>query len=86
MTYLVTWAVIAHQLLERLIAAADDPTEARSLARWIDYTLRRTPRDQGESRSPGYRIWFVGPFTVYFHVDDVAYTVRVISVGPSRRR
>ena len=51
MTYTVTWKFTATQQLERLIAAAADPRSVRQAAEFIDYALRRDPRNMGESRA-----------------------------------
>jgi hypothetical protein len=87
MTYAVTWALAADALLNRLIAAADDPDRIRQAAAWVDYSLRRHPTDLGESReTPGERLWYGDVLGVYYSVDENARTVTVLSVGPARRR
>lgn len=86
MTYSVQWTLDALNQLSALEQAADDPGRIRSLAVWLDYALRRTPHDLGESRAGIRRLWFGDAFGIYFEVDDAAYAVRVIAAGPSRRR
>ena len=86
MTYTVTWALSAHELLAQLIATADNTDRIRQAAAWVDYSLRRHPFDLGESRSsPGERLWYEDVLGVYFFTDRDRLTVRVVSVGPARR-
>ena len=85
MTYIVIWTLAAVQHLDALIAGAADPVSVRQAGAWVDYTLRRIPLNVGESRAPGYRLWYSDVLGVYFHVDEDNYRVRVISVGPARR-
>ena len=87
MTYTVTLLPAAVRRLNQLIAAADDPGRIRKATDWVDYSLRRHPTDLGESRNwPGERLWYEDVLGVYFEVDTDAMTVRIISVGPARRR
>lgn len=86
MTYTVTWTLDAIRQLASLVAAAADPASVRQAGAWVDYTLRRIPLNVGESRSPGYRTWYSDLLGVYYHVDEDANRVRVISIGPARRR
>jgi hypothetical protein len=44
------------------------------------------PRDLGESRDPGFRLWYEDGLGVYFHIDESAMRVEVLYCGPSRRR
>jgi hypothetical protein len=84
--YAVTWSGGAVQRLAHLQAVADDPARIAKAAEWVDYTLRRTPTDMGESRvNEQFRLRYSDVLGVYFHVDRNAATVRVIDVGPSRR-
>lgn len=86
MTYTVTWLPSAVNLLNHLIAAADDPARIRKAAEWVDYSLRRHPLDLGESRNwPGERLWYEDVLGVFFEADRDALTVRVLSIGPARR-
>lgn len=87
MTYSITWAVEALAMLARVLRDADDPNRIQKASDWLDYTLRRIPFDVGESRAhKGERVWYGDVLGVYSLVDEVAMTVSVISVGPSRRR
>jgi hypothetical protein len=86
MTYSVTWTGAAIQLLAALERAAADPSAVRKAGDWVDYTLRRIPSNVGESRSGNDRLWYGDVLGVYYRVDDTAMTVRIISVGPARRR
>ena len=85
MTYLVRWRMIAILSVGRVEAAADDPAAVRAAAARIDWTLRRTPRDQGESRNPGFRIWYEGPLCVFYHIDEAEMRVDVLFAAPARR-
>ena len=86
MTYLVTWSMEAYQQLVRLEAAAEDPARIRKAGEWLDYALRRIPLDLGESRAGTDRVWYGDVLGVWFRVDTDAGTVKVLDVGPSRRR
>jgi len=86
MTYRVIWPVAAVQELSRLEAADADPSRIRVAATWIDYALRRLPQDTGESRTGNERVWYGDVLGVHYHVDSDAMVVRVIAVGPARRR
>jgi hypothetical protein len=86
MTYTVTWTLAAIQQLASLVANATDPASVRQAGAWVDYTLRRIPLNVGESRARGYRTWYGDAIGVYYHVDEDQDRVRVISVGPARRR
>lgn len=39
----------------------------------------------GESREPGFRIWYEDVPGVYFSVDEVEMRVEVLYAGPTRR-
>ena len=56
MTYAVGWTLLAVQQLNAVIATDDDPASVRAAAARIDWALRRTPRDMGESRDPGFHL------------------------------
>lgn len=86
MTYKVIWPLAAVQELSRLEAADADPSRVHTAAAWIDYAIRRVPRDMGESRSGDERVWYGDVLGVHYHVDPEAMVVRVIAVGPARRR
>jgi hypothetical protein len=86
MTYSVVWTGAAVQLLAALERDAPDPSAVRKAGDWVDYTLRRIPFNVGESRSGSDRLWYGDVLGVYYRVDDTTLTVRVISVGPARRR
>lgn len=86
MTYAVVWSVFALQEVTRVETAALDPATVRAAAARIDWALRRTPRDMGESRAPGFRLWYEDVLGVYYRVDEVAMRVEVLAAGPARRR
>jgi hypothetical protein len=48
--------------------------------------LRRYPRDLGESRDPGERLWYEDVPGVYYRIDEDALRVEVLFCGPARRR
>ena len=86
MTYTVLWSPTSIQQLTRLTAAATDPGSVHQAAAWIDYALRRVPRDMGESRGGLTRVWYGDVLGVLYTVDDNAMRVQVLLVGPARRR
>jgi hypothetical protein len=86
MTFTVVWKLTAFQQLTRVERVAADPAAVRAAANRVDYTLRRTPKDMGESREPGFRLWYEDDLCVYYRVDDEALRVDVMFVGPARRR
>lgn len=86
MTFSVVWSLIALQEVTRLEGMADDPARVRAAQDRIDWSLRRTPRDMGESRSPGYRVWYEDVLGVYYRIDEAALRVEVLFAGPARRR
>ena len=86
MTYFVFWSVFASQEVQRVQSAAADPDRVRQAANRIDFMLRRYPRDIGESRSPGFRLWYEDVLGVYYRIDEAAMRVEVLAAGPSRRR
>ena len=51
----------------------------------IDWALRRAPRDHGESRAPGFRLWYEDVLGVYYHIDEDNMRVEVLYAGPARR-
>lgn len=85
MTYSVVWSVFALQGLTRLEQEASYPVRIRDSVARIDWALRRTPRDMGESRDPGIRLWYEDVLGVYYRIDEEALQVEVLYVGPSRR-
>lgn len=85
MTYTVVWSLAAIQQLGAVAASAGDPPGVRQAAAFVEYALRRMPRDVGESRSGNARIWYEGTLGVYFTVDDVQFRVEILLVGPARR-
>ena len=86
MTYSVVWSVFALQELTRVEQAAADPAAVRAAASRIDFALRRTPGDMGESRRPGFRLWYEDVLGVYYRIDEDALRVEVLFAGPARRR
>lgn len=47
--------------------------------------LRRMARDLGESREPGFRLWYEDVLGVFYRIDEDAMRVEVLFAGPSRR-
>ncbi len=86
MTYSVVWSMAAVTQLNRIIQAAADPAAVHAATNRIDFALRRTPRDMGESRRRGYRLWYEDVLGVWYSVDEAGMRVEVHLVGPSRRR
>lgn len=85
MTYAVIWAMDAIRELSRIEQAADHPPAVRQAANRVDYALRRTPNDMGESRDGNERLWYEDELGVWYNVDDVRMRVDVLAVGLSRR-
>lgn len=86
MTFIVTWAVSALQELARVESAAAVPESVHQARDWVDYTLRRIPLDVGESRDENYRLWYGDVLGIWYQVNTDAGTVRILAVGPARRR
>jgi hypothetical protein len=86
MTYAVTWSVAALAQLARVAATLADPAAADREAVWVDSILRRYPLAVGESRFGAFRLWYADVLGLWYSVDDNAMTVRIVSVGPARRR
>ena len=86
MTYSVFWSLTALQTVTALEQTAADSTRVRAAQDRIDWALRRTPRDLGESRDPGYRVWYEDVLGVYYHVDGDNLRVEGLLAGPARRR
>jgi len=85
MTYSVVWKFTATQQLQAIIAAAVDPASVRLAAAFVDYALRRAPRDMGESRGSDDRLWYWDVLGVYYRVNDAAMRVDILLVAPARR-
>ena len=77
MNYSVLWKVRAIEQLNGITASAEIPERIRDAASRVDYTLRRMPRDLGESREPGFRLWFEDVLGVYYRIDEDAVSVEV---------
>jgi hypothetical protein len=86
MTFAVIWRLSATLEVARLEAAADDPASVRAASARIDWVLRRTPRDMGESRDPGFRLWYEDVLGVYYRIDEDNLRVEVLYAGSARRR
>jgi len=86
MTYIVTWSVGALTELARITAHYGDPRAVDQAAVWSDYALRRYPMDLGESRDGNERLWCGDVLGILYHVDSIQMKVRVMTVGPARRR
>lgn len=85
MTYSVIWSLLALQTVTRLEQAADDPARVRDAQDRIDWLLRRYPHNVGESRDPGYRLWYEDTLGVYYRIDEANLRVEVLFAGPARR-
>lgn len=85
MTYSVVWSIQALQdaarLQQRFGLAA-----IRAEMDWIDYVLRRSPNERGESRIPRCRLWYEDMLGVYHRIDEDALRVEILFAGPARRR
>ncbi len=86
MTYAVVWSVFSIQETNRVERSFFDPERVRASIARIDHFLRRIPHNLGESREPGFRLWYEDVLGVFYRVDDAAMTVEVLYAGPSRRR
>jgi hypothetical protein len=86
MTYTVIWKLSAVLQLNQVSAQAADPDAVRAAAARVDFALRRYPRDMGESRIPGCRLWYEDVLGVYYRIDEDALRVDVLFAGPARRR
>ena len=71
--------------MTRLEQVADDPAAVRAAQDRIDYMLRRWARDLGESRDPGFRLWYGDMLGVFYRIDEEAMRVEVLFAGPARR-
>lgn len=85
MTFIVVWSLSALQALTALKSAGDS-ARIRAAEDRIDWALRRTPRDMGESRDTGFRLWYEDVLGVYYRVDEANLRVEVLYAGPSDRR
>jgi hypothetical protein len=84
MTFSVVWSLRALQALTAL-KRVDDPVRIRAAEDRIDWALRRTPRDMGESRDPGFRLWYEDVLGVFYRIDGADLRVEVLYAGPARR-
>jgi hypothetical protein len=85
MTFTVIWRLTAIQQLGQIIGAADDPLSVQRAAEFVDYLLRRVPRDMGESRGRHARVWYEDILGVYYTIDEENLIVHVLLVAPARR-
>lgn len=85
MTFAVIWKLTASQEVTRIEQADADPARVRAAVARIDWALRRTPRDMGESRDPGFRLWYEDVLGAYYQIDEAAMRVDVLYAGPARR-
>ena len=86
MTYTVVWSFLALQQLGLVESAAADRDRVRQAVARMEFMLRRYPNDMGESRSPGFRVWYEDVVVVYYRIDEAALRVEVLLAGPARRR
>lgn len=85
MTFSVIWSLFALQEVKRLEHLTGDPARIRAAQDRVDWSLRRTPRDLGESRDPGFRLWYEDVLGVYYRIDEDNLRVEVLYAGPARR-
>lgn len=85
MTFSVVWSLPALQAAAQVEREADDPAAVHAAQDRVDYMLRRMPRDLGESREPGFRLWYEDVLGVFYRIDEDAQRVEVLFAGPSRR-
>lgn len=85
MRFVVIWRMTAITQLGQIRGAADDPIAVDRAAAFMDYLLRRVPRDMGESRAPGYRVWYEDALGLFYHIDEAEMRVEVLFAAPSRR-
>ncbi len=86
MIYTVVWRLAAITQLNSVAANATNPQSVREAAARVDFALRRYPRDMGESRSPGFRLWYEDVLGVFYRIDEDALRVEILFAGPGRRR
>lgn len=84
MTFSVYCSVFAHQEVTHLEQAAD-PARIREAVGRIEWALRRTSRDMGESRDPGFRLWYEDVLGVFYEIDEDTLRVDILYVGLARR-
>lgn len=85
MTLTVVWTVEANRDFARMLAAAADPALIQAAAAETDRLLRRMARDLGESRAPGYRVWYGDVIGVFYRIREDLERVEVLFAGPARR-
>ncbi len=85
MRFSVVWSLAALQAVTGIEQTADDPAIIRAAQDRIDYWLRRLARDLGESRAPGFRLWYEDVLGVFYRIDEDAMRVEVLFAGPARR-
>lgn len=84
MTHAVRWSLAALREAT-LFEQSAGSVRVRAAQDRIDWALRRTPRDMGESRNPGYRLWYEDVLGMFYRIDEIAMTVDVLFCGPARR-
>lgn len=85
MIFSVVWSAGAERDFAAVLSIADDPAVVREAAARVDFLLRRMARDLGESRAPGFRVWYEDVLGVFYHIDEDAMRVEVLFAGPARR-
>ncbi len=85
MIFTIIWKLAAIHQIGQIESHADDPARVREAAARVDFMLRRMARDLGESRDPGFRVWYEDVLGVFYRIDEDAMRVEVLFVGPSRR-
>jgi hypothetical protein len=85
MTFTVVWSLVALREVTRFEQTADDPAAVRGAQDRVDFLLRRMPRDLGESRAEGFRLWYEDVLGVFDRLDEDAMRVEVLFAGPARR-
>jgi hypothetical protein len=88
MRFTLTWKPSAENELASLWLAAspDERAQITEAVRLAELMLRFKPESVGESRSPGERIFFVGPlaFTVEVRADDRIVAVLAVHRIPKK--
>jgi hypothetical protein len=80
---IVEWTESALDLLADLFVAVDlsEQRELEKIVVRINATLAADPWELGESRSGGWRVWFVDPLMVIFHATSADGRVIVLHVA-----
>jgi hypothetical protein len=85
---IVEWTESALDRLADLFVSADlaEQDLIEAAVKRINAALAADPWDLGESRSSGWRVWFVDPLMVIFRVSQAGGRVIVSHVARPRRK